>query len=502
MSESPQNAEIEDVLSSIRRLVAGSEEASRRRGTETPEDSVGPSRPEDGREDPFDATAPLSADAPPQNAAPALVLTEADRVDPEDASDVDTAPPLPDTGAISAPPHGRAQDAEADGAPSARPPEALFRAASARTAPDAGAAPGAQSPAAPSIAEDEAPENTRRQGFGFGGARRDDPVKHIPLVSRAESGSAGSASPVADGSTPFPSDGALDGQSFRHLAASSAHADEDVDGPPPQEAQEATSTAAPGPKPDSEAAEGPAEAVDPGDAAGAVAPSIAPGQNRRMGPIISEAFAHPPAERVGTAAPMAGENREETAEQSMERAGVPAADGPGHHLEQMSAEAPAADIDGGAPDETPDANAGADAACATPAEDREITSTPEAGDADPSAEPGASAHAAGFASDSPSSPPHDAIVPDPGVPEDVDVAATAVGGEDLRPEAPVAGDRTSVDNLFTDRLDGVDPSLLRRMVRDVVREELEGEIGRRASARIRQLIRDEVRQAFGAHGND
>ena len=500
MSESPQNAEIEDVLSSIRRLVAGSEGASRHSGAETPQEGVDRPLPEAGQGEAPDAAAPLPADAPPQNAAPALVLTEADRVDPEDDSDVDTAPPSPETGALSAPPHDPADGAESDGPRSERP-DAVFRAASARAAPDGGDAPGAQARAASPSAEVEAPDDTRRQGFGFGGARRDDPVKHIPLASRAQSGPAGSASPVAGGST-SPPDGALDRTSPRHASSSAANiaaAGAYVGGEPPQGQ---TRAADPGLTPDNGAVERAAEAVGPADAAEAGAPVTAPGQNRRMGPIISEAFAHPPAERADAAVPMPGEGREEAPEQSTDGAGAPATDDPGDPPEQIAAAASVAAFDGGAPDDAPDVSAGTDEACAAPAEDPEGRSTTEAGDAYPSAEAGASAHAAGCASDGPSSTPGDAIVPAAGGTDGPGVAAAAGAGEALRPEAPVADDQSGVDNLFSDRLDGVDPSLLRRMVRDVVREELEGEIGRRASARIRQLIRDEVRQALGAHGPD
>src|SRR6056297_3558346 len=97
MSESPQTAEIEDVLSSIRRLVAGSEGAARTRTNAAPDASLA----EDGISSPT-----------------ALVLTDADRVDP--SSD----PAMPDSVAAQPPaaPVDQAPDAGAEAAPTHQEP--------------------------------------------------------------------------------------------------------------------------------------------------------------------------------------------------------------------------------------------------------------------------------------------------------------------------------------------------------------------------------------------
>jgi hypothetical protein len=513
MSESPKNAEIEDVLSSIRRLVAGSESASRRGGGDTSHAADGTSAPVP--EQAAEASRTPAAQVPPHNAAPALVLTEAHRVDAGGQPGTEEGQAAPS--APEAPPPDLSPDAppeeETPGATSQRP-DTLFHAAPGRGMTPGGAAsdPGMPVPETSSAPDAQGPDDVesgepRRQGFGFGGARRDDPVKHIPLTPRAQAGrsdadtgAAGTgapASPASQDLAPEPAGPGMASPSAPNPSAPDQAAPPEAEGPAAARGGRA-SPVSEEPRPESPEPSlgmtGPEAAPEPGDAApqeagdaaptrDGDAPSAARPPHRRIGPIISEAFAHPPAERVAPAASAPG------GDEAVE--GDPHADGAGEAP-------PLAPTDQAGPEDPASHVAATGSGAAEPASS--VPSPIEGDGTSPSVPPSLPA------ADPPDEEPEgdEDKVGAPCMTEAVPAETRATGEEAgaTPPAAPPGADESRPENLFAGRLDAVDPVVLRSLVRDILREELEGEVGRQASARIRTLIREEVRHALAADPDD
>ena len=494
MSEDPKPAEIEDVLSSIRRLVqgGGSEASGRDRSEETVPGAV-PAEA-DKEEGTAEETPPQREEDPGLAPASALVLTPALRIG-EDARDAepeagqagavagdavpDAGPAETDDGPDPAPASqaaadedhgpagesepgadlpesGDALDEQPDPSGPARKSPFLPEGLRARAGPD--------QPTPPAAAREEVP-SAARQGFGFGMSRREDPVRHVPLGPVPDRPAEGGDGDAETGARPV-------GEGEAAGPGGAAHADGDVptggEGPEPDGG---IGPRADGADPAAEAPEAETAPDRPGDPipsdSGEDPQALAP-----RGPIISPDFARR-SSPVSPTSPGA----------------EPSADGGDPPGAASNAAAP--EVPGEAPPEMPQAerqDAAADTPTLGPAPDDERrTETVVPGSENPASQPSAAPGSAG---------------PPVGQSEHEDADEVDVSAEDRTEPLPVdridgeSDAATAPYNLFGDAESGIDEEALRDMVAEVVQQELQGALGERVSRNIRALVRREIARAL------
>ena len=518
MSDQSKPAEIEDVLSSIRKLVsggaAGSSDRSRQTSIEEWEDGTPPLQDQAGAP-PTTAEAPQGAQPDPEEQAPP------EPADHDAAAEVPAEPGMP---AEDAP--GQAQDPAADTSP-ARPAFLLTEAA--RVTPDADhdadpaqetnaiesaeTAGSAPAPADPQTGaaepETETSEGTSshpaRQGFGFATIRRDDPARHVPLKDLDQEDAS-----IGDNS----------------LDTIESDLDLDETDSPPTPSR-----------------------TDPGGASPVDAPRAHGPHPVRSGPVdhrirlARDPWQQPPAER-----PADGQTHPE-----------PAQTDPSPEVAAPDAEAPDAEAPDTAP--TEDMAAGPQATedptlSGQSAEDPSAIDQPTQAPATDETMPAERPIAKAPGDETPADQEPDAVLPGPasseagatgasaeaavedrqasGAAEDVEPPSQsrdspiwevpAYGADKVQPDEekegtassqPAAADTPSFRqdttatsawhgrspvNLFGDDETGLDEEALRALIAEVVHRELQGTLGQRVSGNIRSLVRREIAKALEERG--
>ncbi|MEM6739016.1 MAG: hypothetical protein AAF646_02800 [Pseudomonadota bacterium] len=302
----------------------------------------------------------------------------------------------------------------------------------------------------------ERPEeaDAKRTGFGFAGARRDDPVRHVPLSAL------GPAKDVAD-------DPAQDSASSDEITRTGE--------------REEIAAEAPGQRA--------APIISPGFAVSQAPASAEPGEPRATPQTSSEE------QSEGSTGPRTGP---QTGPQTWPQTGLSLSpEGPEDERTTEDALAPGLTLEEdafGETGDTPDALSVASEEAAEPQAERRLTLNAAAPDA--AAKPNEDMSVEDAAPSEPTRPMDGA--------EEVDRPSAAVSSPEVgvdthgaETEGLVAGDsEDGALNVFGEDAFGIDEQALREIIAQVVHEELQGALGERVSRNIRLLIRREIARAL------
>ncbi len=529
MSDHARPAEIEDVLSSIRRLVAGDPQSEERPATpDAPQATSEDQPPQDdalvltpsllvkGEEDPeaarraWDDDAAADSDTAADPDVPeSLKDTPEDAIDALDPGEVETveeaAPDWEQSAAESDEASADLSDAMVDdpqddlaGEPhlesaepestSAEPYVDFGNDAEQRKSPFLSDTLIARRAA--EAGQDQPAPETRRSGFGFAGARRDDPVRHVPLSDL------GPADPAPADPAPVADDAAAsDAPRGRTLHLNVATDGEGDALPSSEGAPSASSGPLISPGFAIESARGGPEPVTQEDGDLGADDTAADPQETDDAATLTLSEPEPLDGDEGLADVKDEAPLEVATEVATEEVDAPPADTP--YVEVDSPDAPtAAD-----PEARSDPESAGEVAASV--EDGSISDVADDGpevDFLPDAEDEDLAHPVSAAEQAAPEPPaSDAPILEETVPATVTEAKQEIAAvsEDMRSQSD-----GSVLNVFGEDAPALDEEALRALISEVVHKELQGALGERVSNNIRLLIRREVARELAALAKD